>query len=114
MPFEPRVQYIKRKENQSVPSTRPRSRLSKDGVRWLALFGFRISRFRSPVPPRGQLLVQLVGFIFVLRFAFLTRHPPPSGDSYTQTGFKFNETQPSIGNPLGNPPYPVRPQSPSR
>jgi len=28
------------------------------------------------------------------------------GDSYTATGFEFNGTQPSIGNPLGNPPYP--------
>ncbi|KAI0262174.1 hypothetical protein BC834DRAFT_829225 [Gloeopeniophorella convolvens] len=28
------------------------------------------------------------------------------GDSYTQTGFLNNETLPSVGNPLGNPPYP--------
>ncbi|KAI0343567.1 hypothetical protein BDW22DRAFT_1344558 [Trametopsis cervina] len=28
------------------------------------------------------------------------------GDSYTQTGFTINGTQPSVGNPLGNPPYP--------
>ncbi|KAI0684841.1 hypothetical protein BC835DRAFT_590621 [Cytidiella melzeri] len=28
------------------------------------------------------------------------------GDSYTQTGFTLNGTQPSVGNPLGNPPYP--------
>ncbi|TFY83227.1 hypothetical protein EWM64_g783 [Hericium alpestre] len=28
------------------------------------------------------------------------------GDSYTQTGFLNNETLPSPGNPLGNPPYP--------
>ncbi|KAF2020915.1 carbohydrate esterase family 16 protein [Aaosphaeria arxii CBS 175.79] len=28
------------------------------------------------------------------------------GDSYTQTGFDVNGTQPSPGNPLGNPPYP--------
>jgi phospholipase/lecithinase/hemolysin len=28
------------------------------------------------------------------------------GDSYTQTGFDVNGTQPSPSNPLGNPPYP--------
>jgi len=28
------------------------------------------------------------------------------GDSYTQTQFNVNGTLPSIGNPLGNPPYP--------
>ncbi|KAI0074838.1 hypothetical protein K474DRAFT_1664941 [Panus rudis PR-1116 ss-1] len=28
------------------------------------------------------------------------------GDSYTQTGFDITGTLPSIGNPLGNPPYP--------
>ncbi|EUC37533.1 carbohydrate esterase family 16 protein [Bipolaris zeicola 26-R-13] len=28
------------------------------------------------------------------------------GDSYTQTGFNVNGTQPSPSNPLGNPPYP--------
>ncbi|THG99690.1 hypothetical protein EW145_g7216 [Phellinidium pouzarii] len=28
------------------------------------------------------------------------------GDSYTQTGFVLTDTLPSIGNPLGNPPYP--------
>ncbi|KAI0343568.1 hypothetical protein BDW22DRAFT_1419482 [Trametopsis cervina] len=28
------------------------------------------------------------------------------GDSYTQTGFTINGTKPSVGNPLGNPPYP--------
>jgi len=28
------------------------------------------------------------------------------GDSYSQTGFSINGTLPSIGNPLGNPPYP--------
>ncbi|KAJ3546050.1 hypothetical protein NM688_g5554 [Phlebia brevispora] len=28
------------------------------------------------------------------------------GDSYTQTDFDINGTQPTIGNPLGNPPYP--------
>ncbi|KAI0821211.1 hypothetical protein BC629DRAFT_1278024 [Irpex lacteus] len=28
------------------------------------------------------------------------------GDSYTQTGFTVDGTQPSVGNPLGNPPYP--------
>jgi hypothetical protein len=34
-----------------------------------------------------------------LRFSF--------GDSYTQTGFNINGTAPSVGNPLGNPLYPV-------
>lgn len=29
-----------------------------------------------------------------------------SGDSYTQTSFNASGTLPSIGNPLGNPPYP--------
>jgi phospholipase/lecithinase/hemolysin len=29
-----------------------------------------------------------------------------SGDSYTQTGFDVNGTQPNPANPLGNPPYP--------
>ena len=29
-----------------------------------------------------------------------------SGDSYTTTGFNLTMTQPSPGNPLGNPPYP--------
>lgn len=29
-----------------------------------------------------------------------------SGDSYSQTGFNASGTLPSIGNPLGNPPYP--------
>lgn len=29
-----------------------------------------------------------------------------SGDSYTQTGFDTNGTQPTPTNPLGNPPYP--------
>lgn len=29
-----------------------------------------------------------------------------SGDSYSETGFKPSSTLPSIGNPLGNPPYP--------
>ena len=29
-----------------------------------------------------------------------------SGDSYTATGFDVGGTQPSLGNPLGNPPYP--------
>jgi phospholipase/lecithinase/hemolysin len=28
------------------------------------------------------------------------------GDSYTQTGFDVNSTQPSSSNPFGNPPYP--------
>jgi len=28
------------------------------------------------------------------------------GDSYSQTGFVINGTLPSVGNPLGNPPYP--------
>src|SRR5690242_18177297 len=28
------------------------------------------------------------------------------GDSYTQTGFNPNSTQPSLSNPFGNPPYP--------
>ncbi|KAF2001900.1 carbohydrate esterase family 16 protein [Amniculicola lignicola CBS 123094] len=28
------------------------------------------------------------------------------GDSYTQTGFNINGTQPSPSNPMGNPPYP--------
>ncbi|KAG7439653.1 uncharacterized protein BT62DRAFT_1055220 [Guyanagaster necrorhizus] len=28
------------------------------------------------------------------------------GDSYTQTGFVTNGTEPAVGNPLGNPPYP--------
>ncbi|QDS68385.1 hypothetical protein FKW77_010752 [Venturia effusa] len=28
------------------------------------------------------------------------------GDSYTQTGFDISGIQPSLGNPLGNPPYP--------
>ncbi|KAJ8118333.1 hypothetical protein OPT61_g664 [Boeremia exigua] len=28
------------------------------------------------------------------------------GDSYTQTGFDVNGTQPSVGNPFGNPPFP--------
>lgn len=28
------------------------------------------------------------------------------GDSYTQTGFDITSTEPSVGNPLGNPPYP--------
>lgn len=28
------------------------------------------------------------------------------GDSYTQTGFSINGTQPTLGNPLGNPAYP--------
>jgi hypothetical protein len=32
-----------------------------------------------------------------------------SGDSYTQTGFNISTGPlPSVGNPLGNPPYPVR------
>ncbi|KAJ7641128.1 hypothetical protein FB45DRAFT_899494 [Roridomyces roridus] len=30
----------------------------------------------------------------------------PFGDSYTTTGFLTNETLPSVGNPLGNPPFP--------
>jgi hypothetical protein len=29
-----------------------------------------------------------------------------SGDSYTQTGFDPSSTLPSVGNALGNPPYP--------
>lgn len=29
-----------------------------------------------------------------------------SGDSYTQTGFDVNGTQPNAANPFGNPPYP--------
>jgi hypothetical protein len=29
------------------------------------------------------------------------------GDSYTSTGFNINGVQPSVGNPLGNPTYPV-------
>ena len=41
-------------------------------------------------------------------FGSLIQYPLPSGDSYTQTGFELNGTQPAIGNPLGNPPYPVR------
>lgn len=32
-----------------------------------------------------------------------------SGDSYTQTGFNVNGSQPSDGNPLGNPTYPYTP-----
>lgn len=31
---------------------------------------------------------------------------PPSGDSYSQTGFNVSSTKPSPGNPLGNPPLP--------
>ncbi|KAJ7837904.1 hypothetical protein B0H13DRAFT_2239814 [Mycena leptocephala] len=31
---------------------------------------------------------------------------PPRGDSYTTTGFVPNGTLPSVGNPLGNPPFP--------
>ncbi|KAK3688966.1 putative cellulose-binding GDSL lipase/acylhydrolase [Podospora appendiculata] len=31
---------------------------------------------------------------------------PPSGDSYSQTGFNVNSTKPSAGNPLGNPALP--------
>lgn len=34
------------------------------------------------------------------------RHLFTFGDSYTQTGFSVKGTQPSVGNPLGNPPYP--------
>ena len=34
------------------------------------------------------------------------RHLFVFGDSYTQTGFNINGTQPSPSNPLGNPPYP--------
>ena len=34
-----------------------------------------------------------------------------SGDSYTQTGFDPTGVLPSVGNPLGNPTYPVRPGS---
>ncbi|USP81464.1 carbohydrate esterase family 16 protein [Curvularia clavata] len=34
------------------------------------------------------------------------RHLFVFGDSYTQTGFNVNGTQPSPSNPLGNPPYP--------
>lgn len=30
----------------------------------------------------------------------------PSGDSYTQTGFDINSTQPHPANPFGNPPFP--------
>ncbi|KAJ6468521.1 hypothetical protein C8R47DRAFT_805640 [Mycena vitilis] len=30
----------------------------------------------------------------------------PFGDSYTTTGFDPNSTLPSVGNPLGNPPFP--------
>ena len=29
-----------------------------------------------------------------------------SGDSYSQTGFVINETKPTAGNILGNPPFP--------
>jgi hypothetical protein len=29
-----------------------------------------------------------------------------SGDSYTQTGFNVSLTQPSLSNPMGNPPFP--------
>lgn len=29
-----------------------------------------------------------------------------SGDSYTTTGFEPNSTLPTVGNPLGNPPFP--------
>ena len=30
-----------------------------------------------------------------------------SGDSYTETGFTPGSTAPAVGNPLGNPPFPV-------
>ncbi|KAK2464397.1 hypothetical protein APHAL10511_003545 [Amanita phalloides] len=44
-------------------------------------------------------------------FPVAFKEEPPTfwfsfGDSYTETGFSASGTLPSIGNPLGNPPYP--------
>ena len=64
--------------------------------------------FAAPRYPEVNYWFSLwVLFLFVSHTVFLIRDPSSSGDSYTQTGFEFNGTQPSIGNPLGNPPYPV-------
>ena len=64
--------------------------------------------FAVPQNPEVNYWFSLWVSFFTSRLVFLTRYLSPSGDSYTQTGFEVNGTQPSIGNPLGNPPYPVR------
>ena len=53
----------------------------------------------------SKLLVQLVSWNFIITWIRIERSE--SGDSYTQTGFEPNGTLPAVGNPLGNPPYPV-------
>jgi hypothetical protein len=56
---------------------------------------------------KGQLLVQLVRKCSIEYCSIQSDQPSHSGDSYTQTGFVTNETLPAVGNPLGNPVYPV-------
>lgn len=58
---------------------------------------------------RREFLVQLVRYVqSMIAKVDIDCSLDISGDSYTQTGFVDNGTLPSVGNPLGNPPYPVR------
>lgn len=64
-------------------------------------------RYLFPLPARQTTGSACKTF---LRLILNSLTPLCSGDSYTQTQFEPNGTLPSIGNPLGNPPYPVCPR----
>ena len=100
--------YKGMEETTSDSSTRLSLSLpARDVAPRLGYFSFCVSRFRCTAPAQSELLVQLVGSFSHHPLLFLTCLSP-SGDSLSKTGFEINGTQPSVGNPLGNPPYPVR------